>query len=145
MSSIATIKNVKSTPISHRRVMITKTSSMKIVRGAANQLLVPQGFDVASLHENGGVLQITFDDQKTFLRNHQAQLFKMGRRHDGVGHAGFIFQADEDKTFGSAAALAADHVAGNAHDLTIVCFNRWAIGTPQRAWIATRRERTFSG
>jgi hypothetical protein len=80
--------------------MITKTSSMKIVRGAANQLLVPQGFDVASLHENGavGVLQMAFDNQKTFLRNHQAQLFKKGRRHDGVGHAGFIFQADEDKT-----------------------------------------------
>jgi hypothetical protein len=44
--AIATIKNVKSTPISHLRVMITKTSSMKIVRRAANQLLVPQRFDV---------------------------------------------------------------------------------------------------
>src|ERR1700752_99480 len=38
-------------------------------------------------------------------------------RDDGVGDAGFIFQADKDKTFGRSGALARDDAASDAETL----------------------------
>ena len=71
-----------------------------------------------------GVLQAAFDEQKRLLCDDQSELFKERRRHDRVGDARFIFQADEHKTLGCSGPLPANHVSGHTHKLPVARFGK---------------------
>src|SRR5204862_2588497 len=92
---------------------------MEVIRGRALELAVVEAFDVAGLDDVNtvGGLQAAFDQEEAFLCDGEAKLFEKLRGDDRVGDAGFVFEADEDKAFGSTRALAADDVARDADDL----------------------------
>ena len=57
---------------------------------------------------SAGVLDFAVDGEEQFLGNGEAPLFEELRGNDGIGDAGFIFEADEDKSLGGAGSLAAN-------------------------------------
>ena len=63
------------------------------------------------------ILQDAFDGEKFLAGQQQAILMKQVGCDDGVGHAGFIFQADKHKSFGGAGTLADDDAASDAQPL----------------------------
>src|SRR5271166_3418340 len=63
------------------------------------------------------MLQDAFNGEEALARQEQTVLMKQVGRDDGVGHAGFIFQADKNKTFGGTRALADDDAASDAQPL----------------------------
>src|SRR5438046_2063209 len=87
--------------------------SVEIMRSLRRQIGFAEGFDYFGLHvlDTGDVLQRAGDSQRRFLGDYKSDTFENGRHHDGVGDAGFVFEADEHKTFRRARALAADHRA----------------------------------
>src|SRR5215469_6210949 len=60
------------------------------------------------------VLQDAFDGEKTLAGQEQAVLVEEIGADDGVGDSGFIFEADENESFGGAGALAGDDAASDA-------------------------------
>ena len=113
---------------------------MKIMGVAAGELAVGEGFDFFGFndHDVVGVLDLAFDDEKVFLRDEEALFFEELRRDDGVGDAGFVFEADEDKTFGGAGSLTANDVAGDANALAVAGF--WEIrGAPNIFELGTQQ------
>ena len=68
---------------------------------------------------SAGVLDFTMDGKEGFLGNGEPPLFEELRVNDGVGHASFIFEADEDESFGGAGALAANDHSRDANVLSI--------------------------
>ena len=85
-------------------------NSVKIMGNRRAESVVGQGIDAAGLDHGGaaGVLDFALDGKEGFLGDGEAPLFEELRGNDGVGHAGFIFEADEDKSLCGAGALAAD-------------------------------------
>jgi len=88
---------------------------MKIVRGGfgfrnkqGQHALGANGDDVVLILKN------SFDGQKALAGQQQAILMKQVRRDDGIGHPGFIFQADEDESLGGSRALAGNDAASDA-------------------------------
>src|SRR4030095_6789940 len=75
-----------------------------------------QNFHTRDFYRNYIVdmLQTTFDEEKFAANNGEAILREQVRRDDGVGNAGFIFEAQEDKPFRSAGTLACDNGTGDA-------------------------------
>ena len=59
-------------------------------------------------------LQTAFNHEKRFLGYYQAIRFKHRRRDHGVADSGFVFKADEHKTFGRAGTLTANDIARDA-------------------------------
>ena len=94
---------------------------MKIIGGGALELPVVEAFDVAGLDDVDAVggLEAAFNEEEAFLGDGEAEFLEEGRRDDGVADAGFVFEADEDKAFRGAGALAADDVAGDANSLAM--------------------------
>ena len=90
------------------------------------KLAVIEAFDVAGLDNVHAVsgLEAAFDEKKTFLGDGEAKFFEELRRDDGVGDAGFVFEADENEAFGGAWALAANDVAGDANDLAVLALRK---------------------
>ena len=95
---------------------------MEIVRGGALELAVVKAFDVAGLDDVNAVggLEAAFDEEEAFLGDDEPQFFEELWSDDGVGDAGFVFEADENEPFGGAGALATDHVARDADDLAVL-------------------------
>ena len=83
--------------------------------------VVGQGIDAAGLDHGGsaGVLDFAVNGEEGFLGDGEASLFEELRGNDGVGDAGFIFEADEDESFRGAGSLAADDQSGDANVLSI--------------------------
>src|SRR5436190_6468315 len=63
------------------------------------------------------VLERTLEKKKLALNHRGAVLIENVRRDDDIRNAGFVFEADEDETFGCAGALARNHTAGHT-DIT---------------------------
>ena len=63
--------------------------------------VVGQGIDAAGLDHGGsaGVLDFALNGEEGFLGDGETPLFKELRSNDGVGDAGFIFEADKDESF----------------------------------------------
>lgn len=61
------------------------------------------------------ILQDAFNRQKAFAGQQQTIAVKKSGRDDGIGHTGFIFQTDKDKSLGSAWTLANDDATSNAN------------------------------
>src|SRR5687767_3877035 len=94
---------------------------MKIVRGAGDEVLVMEAFNVVSFDGDDVVemLEAAGDEQERFLGNDEAEFLEELRVDDGIRNPGFIFEADEHKAFGRTGTLAADDVAGDSHDLVV--------------------------
>src|SRR3954468_22788168 len=99
---------------------------MEVVRCRPFKLAVVEAFDTTGLDDVNPIvsLQAAFDQEKAFLRNGEAQFFEELRRDDGVGDAGFIFEADENETFRGAGTLPTDHVAGDANSLAMLAIGQ---------------------
>src|SRR5487761_144397 len=61
------------------------------------------------------ILQASFDQQELVMNDHGMILLEKLRRNDGVGNAGFVFKAKENKTFCCSGTLARDHGSSEAH------------------------------
>ena len=107
---------------------------MEIMRGGGGQFVRRHGGDAAGFDDDDvvGVLHGAFYFQKRFLRDDEPQFLEKFGRDDGVAHARFIFQADENKTFGRAGTLAANDVAGNPHYLPVPGLGKIARGPNAR-------------
>ena len=79
--------------------------------------VVGQGVDAAGLDHGGAasVLDFALDGKEGFLGDGEAPLFEELCGNNGVGHAGFIFEADEDESLRGAGPLPRDDHAGDAH------------------------------
>ena len=86
------------------------------------KLAVIEAFDAAGLDDVNAVggLEAAFDEEKTFLRDGEAKFFEELRGDNGVGDAGFIFEADENETFRRSRPLPANNVASNANRLAML-------------------------
>ena len=89
---------------------------MKIVRGGFGAGDA-QGADALGLDGDYAflILQFALDQQKLLVHDEDVICVEKLRRDDGVGDAGFIFDAEKDESFGGAGALARDHSAGDAN------------------------------
>src|SRR5688572_7692273 len=97
---------------------------MKIVRIAAEEFAVGEGFDALCFDEDDvvGVLDLAFDDKEVFLGNKEAGFLEESWSDDGIGNAGFVFETYKHKAFGGPGTLPADDVARNAHALAMASF-----------------------
>jgi hypothetical protein len=64
-----------------------------------------RGFDVDHSFD---FLDGAFNGEEWFLVDDEAGCFIKLRRHDGIGDAGFVLDAQEEDAFGGAGALAAN-------------------------------------
>jgi hypothetical protein len=60
------------------------------------------------------VLKRAFDMQEAIARDNDAVLLEGVGREYNVGDAGFVFEGEEDESFGGAGALARDYTSGNS-------------------------------
>jgi len=83
--------------------------------------VVFEGFDVGGVDGDDAVdvLETAVEDEEGLLRDDLAVFFEGGGGDEGVGDAGFVFEADEEVAFGGAGALAADDEAGDAELLVV--------------------------
>ena len=83
--------------------------------------VVGQRVDTASLDDDdaSGILNFTVDGEKRFLSDSKPSLFEKLRIDNNVGNAGLVFEADKDKSFGSAWSLAADDHSRDMNMLSI--------------------------
>src|SRR5579859_1654303 len=72
-----------------------------------------------TLHFHGDdvvlILQASFDQQKLVMNDHGMILLEKLRRNDGIGNAGFVFKAEENKTFCCSGTLARNHGSSKTH------------------------------
>src|SRR5579864_4016311 len=61
------------------------------------------------------ILQASFDQQELVMNDHGMILLEKSRRDDGVGDSGFVFKAEENKTFCCSGTLARDHGSSEAY------------------------------
>jgi hypothetical protein len=94
---------------------------MEVMRTAADEVFVVEAFDVVGFDGDDvvNVLEAAGDEEERFLGDDEAEFLEEVRVDDGVGDGGLVFKADEDEAFGSAGALAANDVAGDANDLVV--------------------------
>lgn len=94
---------------------------MKIMGNWCGEGVVGQGVDAAGLDHGGAasVLDFALDGKEEFLGNGEAPLFEELGGNNGVGDAGFIFEADKDESLRGAGALAADDHSCDANVLPI--------------------------
>ena len=83
---------------------------MKIMRDRYAEGMVGQRIDATSLDEGSvaGILNFAMDGEEGFLGYREAPLFEELRANNGIGDAGFVLEANKDKSFGRSGALAAD-------------------------------------
>lgn len=113
---------------------------MEVVRGAAGEILGFEALDALSLDDENifAGLEPAGDFKEGFLGDDEAQFLEKLGANDGVGDAGFIFEADEDKSFGGAGALTADDIARDGDDLSFTAFHQ-VDGTPDIRQLGTQQ------
>src|SRR5580765_2985219 len=79
-------------------------------RGVGFEAMDPLSFD---MDDAVNILEDAFDNKIGFFSNYKAAFFKKVWRNDRVSDAGFIFDADENKSFRCAGPLTANDVAAN--------------------------------
>ena len=99
---------------------------MKIVRTAAYELFVREWFDPLRFdqHYVVRILYLAFDQEKWLFRYQQSQLLEKIGRDDRIGNAGFIFEADEHKSFRRPRPLTTDHIARDLHRCAVSCLRQ---------------------
>jgi hypothetical protein len=104
---------------------------MKIVGGGGGQVGSSERLDGLRLHMDHvlDVLEHAGDDEEWLLGDEQTAVLEKLGSDDGVGGAGFVFEADEDEAFGSAGSLPAGHLAADTEQRRVgrsgqVCRNR---------------------
>ena len=95
---------------------------MKVVGVRAGEVVGLEAFDVLGLDDEDVFAGLKFagDLEEVFLCNDKPQLFKKLGFDDGVADAGFVLEADEDKSLRRPGPLPADDVAGNFDDLSFL-------------------------
>ena len=88
-------------------------ASMKIMRVGGDVAGVLEGVSFEGVDGEDAIdfLDAALDAEEFFLGDAEAVFLEGGGRDEGVGDAGFVFEADEDVALRSAGALTADHHA----------------------------------
>jgi len=92
---------------------------MKIVGLRRDQGSEGQGFGSQGIKRGDLVLNLeaTMEFEKGFLGDDEAVFFENISADEGIGDAGFIFEADKKMAFGGGGTLAADDKTGDGDEL----------------------------
>ena len=86
--------------------------------GEAGNVVGVDGGDVVD------VLEATVDFEERFLDDDETVPLKCGRGDEGVGDAGFIFEAEEEVAVSAAGALATDDESGDDDGLAVAALSK---------------------
>ncbi len=108
------------------------TLLVEIMARLLRQVGAVQRPDVLRLHVGYAVVTLegAFDNERGILGYDEAEPFENGGIDDGIGHAGFIFEGQEDNAFSGSGPLAADHRTAHFNPGAILTQGKF-VGPPQ--------------